>query len=151
MKSGLSVYVAAAAVMATACGVGEKDPIAPNATEPVTVTVTNRTAADGEQFPVSIVTAGPGELTLKVTRHALCATQVSVFVFRATTEIDFVAHVTADPTANCAPIPANAVVDYEGTITSVVPARYTVRLWESEGTGSAKLIGSGSLTVPGGP
>ena len=150
MIQRLSVCVVGSAALAIAC-VGEKDPLAPNATEPVPVTVTNRTAADGEQFPISQVTAAPGELTLKVTRHALCGTQVSLFVFRATTEIDFVAHVTADPTANCTTIPANAVVDYEGTITSVVPARYNVHLWEGEGSGSPRLMGSGTLTVPAGP
>ena len=151
MKHGVSVGVLVATVLATACLGGDNGPVAPNATEPFDVTVTNRTAADGEPFPVSVVTAGPGQLTVKVTRHALCGTIVHAFVFRATTEIDIVTHVSSDPAANCGTIPANAVVDYEGTITAVVPARYNVRLFEGEGDAAPKLLGSGVITVPAGP
>jgi hypothetical protein len=64
-------------------------------------------------------------------------------------EVDVVSHVFNNPSALCAATsPANFVVDYTGTVSSLSAGTYRIRVFESEGYQPAKFIGSASVTVP---
>jgi len=129
-------------------GCRNTEPVAPKASEPFPVSVQTRTAAEGEAIPTIHASPGAGSITIRVTRRAMCATLVSAAVSRGVDEIDVVSQVSADPTANCAPILAREVVDYAGTVRALSAGTYRVRVFEGEGDRTPEFIGTVSVTVP---
>ena len=149
MKPSLSVATALAVAALVALGCRSSELVAPDASEPLPVSVQHRTAAQGEATPTIHASAGVGSITLRVTRHALCATLVSAAVNRGVGEIDVVSQLWNNPSALCAAtIPANHLVDYTGVVSSVTAGTYRIRVFEREGYGPTKFIGSTSVTVP---
>ena len=136
-----------AIALAAGCG-GDGNPVAPDATEPFPVNVATRVAAQGEPVPAFQVTQATG-LTwiIKVTRPAMCATIVNSFIWRGTYQIAIVSHVSPDPTANCAPIPPNEVVDYTGSIFGLAHGRYLIQIFEGEGDRPPGFMGSVYIDV----
>ena len=149
MRPSLSIATALAFAVAVAPGCRSSELVAPEASEPLPVSVQHRTAAPGESIPTIHATAGIGSLTLRVTRHALCATIVDAAVNRGVDEIDVVAHVWNNPAALCAAtIPPQFVVDYAGTVSSLPAGTYRLRVFEGVGKGPTHFIGSMTVTVP---
>jgi hypothetical protein len=151
MKPSRYVTTALALAMLVALGCRSSELVAPEASERLAVSVKHRTAVQGESVPTIHASAGVGSVTVRVTRHALCATLVSAAIKRGVNEIDVVSHVSNNPAAFCAAtIPANHLVEYAGTVSSLAVGMYRIRVFESEGNEPAKYIGSMSVTVRGG-
>jgi hypothetical protein len=151
MKPSLYVTPAHALVVLVALGCRSSELVAPEASERLAASVQHRTAAQGESIPAIHASAGVGNVTVRVTRHALCATLVSAAVNRGAGEIDVVSHVSNHPAALCAAtIPANHLVEYTGTVSSLAVGMHRIRIFESEGNEPAKYIGSMSVTVRAG-
>ena len=148
MKPSLSVLSVLAITLLVAPGCRSSEPVAPNASEPLPVSVQTRTAAQSDLIPTIHASPSAGSVTIRVTRGAMCATLVSAAVNRGVGEVDVVSRISADPTANCAPIPAREVVDYTGTVNSLSAGTYRIRIFEGEGDRTPKFIGSASVTVP---
>jgi hypothetical protein len=148
MKRSVSVLSVLIITLLVAPGCRTSEPVSPSATEPLPVSVRTRTAAQRELIPTINAVPGAGSVTIRVTRGAMCATLVRAAVNRGVGEIDLVSQVSADPTANCAPIPVRQVVDYTGTVDSLSAGAYRVRVFEGEGDGPPKFMGSASITVP---
>jgi hypothetical protein len=79
---------------------------------------------------------------------SLCATLVQAAVKRSVGEIDVVSHVSSNPTALCGPTSASVVVDYTGTVSSLSPGPYRIRVFEGVADRTPEFIGSVSVTVP---
>lgn len=141
----LSVFVV---TLLVAPGCRSSELVAPNASEPIAVSVQDRTAPDGERIPRIYVSASAGSVAVRVTRGALCGTRVNAAVNRGAGEVDVVSHVSANPSLLCAPTPARAVVDYAGTVSSLSAGRYRIRVFEGVGDGTPRFIGSAFVTVP---
>jgi hypothetical protein len=77
----------------------------------------------------------------------MCATIVHAGLSRSPNELAVVARVSANPGAMC--IAMESFIDYSGTITSLAPGNYRVRVFEAEGDRDAKLIGFATVTVTG--
>jgi hypothetical protein len=148
MKTPMSVVSVLAITLLVAPGCRSSEPVAPNASEPLPVSVQTRTAAQNELIPAIHASPGPGSVTIRVTRGAMCATLVSAAVNRGAGAVDIVSRVSADPTANCAPNPVRQVVDYTGAVNSLSAGTYRIRVFEGEGDRTPKFIGSASVTVP---
>jgi hypothetical protein len=148
MKRSVSALSVLTITLLVAPGCRSLDPVAPGATEPLPVSVQTRTAARIEFIPKIHAIPGAGSVTIRVTRGAMCATLVTAAVSLGVGEIDVVSQVSGDPTAHCAPIPANQVVDYTGTVNSLSAGAYRIRVFEGEGDGPPKFIGSVSIRVP---
>jgi len=138
-----------AATLALQLGCGHTESLtAPQATEPFPVTIRTRTPAQGETIPTIRAVAGPGSITITVTRVAMCATEVNAAVRRSPSHLDIVAHVWPNPGALCLASVSNAVVDYTGTVISLAPGPYLVRVFDGNTEGSPPFIGSLSISVP---
>lgn len=148
MKPSLSVLPVLAITLLIAPGCRSSEPVAPKASEALPVSVQTRTAAQSELIPTLHASPSAGSVTIRVTRGAMCATLVSAAVSRGVGEVDVVSQVSADPRANCAPIPIREVVDYTGTVNSLSAGAYRIRVFEGEGDRPPKFIGSVSVTVP---
>jgi hypothetical protein len=148
MKTDLSMSLLCA-VGVTLTGCLSLDPVAPDTgLEPIPAQVVqHRTAGTGERLSGVDVSGGIGAVTVRVTTRALCATLVSAQANQSGDEINVVSRVTPNPAANCAPIPANAVVDYVSTVSDVAAGSYRVRVFEGRGRSEPKLIGSKMVSV----
>jgi hypothetical protein len=148
MKQTLSVLSVLTIILGVAPSCRSSEPVAPSASEPFPVSVQTRIAAQSESIPTIHASAGTGSVTIRVTRGAMCATLVSAAVNRGVGEIDVVSQVSANPAANCAASPIREVVDYSGTLNALSPGTYRIRVFEGEGDGTPKFIGSASVRVP---
>lgn len=146
MKQNLSMWVLMS-VGLISCDT--TDPIAPPTSEQMAVSVQHRTSAPGEQVPTVRITGAQGTVTVAVTRRGMCATLVDAGISRAPGELAVVARVSSNPAALCALLNVETVVDYSGTISSVPGGLYRVRVFEAEGGGSPRLIGSATVTASG--
>jgi hypothetical protein len=89
-----------------------------------------------------------GELVVRVTRPALCMTLVSAAVNRAPLRIDIVSHVSSNPNADCDMAGLSSyVVDYAGTVGSLPPGSYVVRVFEGTGDQSPRFLGSTKVSL----
>src|SRR6476661_2570885 len=102
MKPPLPIAAVLAFAVFAGPGCRSSELVAPEASEPLPVSVQHRTATPGESIPTIHATAGVGSVTIRVTRHALCATLVDATVNRGVGEIDVVSHVWNNPAALCA-------------------------------------------------
>lgn len=137
-----------AVVLAAQLGCSGAEPTAPEATEPLNVTVTTRERAPGEASPAVYASSVMGDLVVRVTRPALCMTQVSAAVNRAPLRIDIVSHVSPDPAPNCSAAGLSSyVVDYVGTVGSPPPGSYDVRVFEGAGDQSPRFLGSATVKL----
>jgi hypothetical protein len=137
-----------AMVLAAQLGCSGADPTAPEATEPLNVTVTTRERAPGEASPAVHASSVMGDLLVRVTRPALCGTQVRAAVNRAPLRVDIVSHVSPDPGANCSAAGLSSyVVDYVGTVGSLPPGSYVVRVFEGAGDESPRFLGSATVSL----
>jgi len=127
------------------------DPIAPPTSEQLAVSVQHRQPGAGERVPTVRITAGEGTVTISVTRPGLCATLVDAGVSRGPRDLAVVARVSSNPAAQCALITSANVVDYSGTIASLPGGVYRVRVFEAEGSGQARLIGSATVATTAHP
>lgn len=148
MKPTIFATSILAMVLAAQLGCSGAAPTAPDATEPLPVTVQTRTPAPAEAIPAVYASSVSGELVVRVTRPALCATIVSAAVSRAPQRIDIVSHVSPNPAALCSMAGlAGEVVDYVGTVGSLPPGPYLVRVFEGLGDATPRFIGSASVNL----
>jgi hypothetical protein len=120
---------------------------APPTSEQVPVTVKTRAAIAGEPVPAIHVWGGANRITFQVTRVALCLTIVDAGLSRAGHALSVVAHVWADPLADCFATSPPPVVDYGGALVVVAPGAYLVRIFEANGNETPRLLGSAVATV----
>lgn len=126
------------------------EPVAPLATEPLSVSVNSRIAAQGEAVPAIYVSPGTASVTIRVVSpaEAVCAPVVDAKVSRNTGRIDVVSRVSSNPAALCAAgSVTGAVVEYTGTVAVLSAGSYRVRVFEARDDGDAKLIGDGTAIV----
>ena len=119
--------------------------IAPPASEPVPVTVSNRSASPGEMLPAAQVKGGAGSIEFHVKREGFCAA-VDARLNREPNDLALIGHVTPEP-ADCASPPLRPVIEYEGTIRVKEPGDYRVRIFDADDGGTPHLIESTVVTV----
>ena len=148
MKLPSSVLSLASVALLAASGCSS-DIVAPRATEPLSVSVQTRAAAQGEVVPSIRATPGAGRFDLRVVSAAgnICAPIVDAKISRTPGHIDIVSAVSANPAALCATGDVTGVVEYSGTVGSVSAGAYVIRVFERRGDGDAKLIGTSSVVV----
>lgn len=147
MKPALLALFALSGVVAVSIGCNGGDLVAPEVSEPLAVTLQYRTSAQGEPIPAIQATAAAGRVTVRVTTGAECATIVTSGIRRREGELSIVSQVVSNPAALCAPIPANAVIDYTGTIKGLSPGGYRVNVFQNGGDLTPRFIGSVTVRV----
>lgn len=144
-----TIKVIAVSFLATvACGT---EPTAPPASKPLAVSIQYRMREQGEAVPSVHASSAAGALTIRVSRTALCATQVRAAIRRGVGTVDVVSHVSPDPAALCTASEADRVVDYTGTVSALPPGNYRVRVLEGVGDGAPRYIGAQLVTVSRSP
>ena len=125
MKAALSaVVVLASAVVMVGCS----EPVAPDVTQPISVTHQQRLASGDTKVPALSVTALPGAIGFTVTSRAVCG-RVEAGISRVGREIAVIANLFSEPAWLCVDL-TNWVVDYSGTISDLSPGTYRVKVFE---------------------
>lgn len=147
MKPKIFATLIVAAITAAQVGCIGGNPTAPRATEPLLVSVQTRPATPGEPVPAVYASSVLGNLVIRVTRPVMCALAVSAAVSRAPHRIDIVSHVSPSPATLCAGDLSSMVVDYTGSVGSLAQGPYLVRVFEGEGDGTPRFIGSATVNL----
>lgn len=118
----------------------------PSTSEQLALAIQPNTTWGNSQLPEVRITAGPGIVTVLMTRRQICGGQVVAGLSRAPGDLAIVVRqVSSDSLVVCAPL--IALFDYTGTITALPPMLYRVRVFEAESTSRFRLIGSATVSV----
>jgi hypothetical protein len=148
MKQSLYLRVAVIALVATQFSCSRDGLTAPPATEKLNVAATTRAMVPGETVPALRVEAGSGTISFRVTRAGSCGMIIDAALSRQPHDLAVVAHVWADPLADCFVQTQPTVLDYSGSINVVEPGPYRVRVFDGSGNETPRLIGSAGVKVP---
>ena len=117
---------------------------APEATEPLALTLRTRPPVFMERLPALEVSGVVGGIRVQVARPDIGCTIAEASVGRAPGVLTVVARVGGDPLALCA---GGFVVEYAGVIDDITPGRYTVHVYEAVGDGTPRRLGTRTVTA----
>jgi type IV pilus biogenesis protein CpaD/CtpE len=135
-----SVLLLAVVGMQVAC----TDPIVPETTEPLALTVETRPPVAGERLPAIDVTGLAGAVRVRVARSDLPCAVADATVRRTSGALTVVAHVSGNPAALCA---GGSVVEYSSVIDELPAGFYRVRVYEAVFDDLPHLLGTKTVLV----
>jgi hypothetical protein len=118
----------------------------PSTSEQLALAIQPNTSWGDAQLPGVRISAGPGSVTVVMTRRQSCAGRLVAGLNRAPGDLAIVVRqVSPDSLVVCAPL--IVLLDYSGTITALPPRSYRVRVFEAESSNRSRLIGSATVSV----